>query len=77
MSEHEKSGAREGFEGVAEDVKGKAKAAAGTVVGNQRLRREGQAQQDRAESQRAAARKEAEKERAEAAADELASRADR
>lgn len=72
MSDHEKSGVREGIEGVVEGVKGKAKEAAGAVVDDEQLRREGKAQQDRAGSQREAAQKEAEAEkaRAEAAADE-------
>ncbi|MFF0490291.1 microaggregate-binding protein 1 [Nocardia sp. NPDC003482] len=68
MSEHEKGGIREGFEGAVEDVKGKAKEAAGTVLGNENLRDEGRTQQDRADSQQEAAKKEAEaeKERAKA-----------
>ncbi len=70
MSEHDKGGIREGFEGAVEDVKGKAKEAAGTVLGNENLRDEGQAQQEKADSQQEAAKKEAqaEKERAEAEA---------
>ncbi|MBF6327795.1 CsbD family protein [Nocardia transvalensis] len=77
MSEREKGGAREGFEGAVEDVKGKAKEAAGTVFGNENLRDEGRAQQDRAESKEEAAKKEAqaEKERAEARMDEERQRA--
>ncbi len=72
LSEHDKGGFREGVEGTVEDVKGKAKEAAGTVFGNEDLRDEGRAQQDRAESQRDAARKEAEaeKERGKAAMEE-------
>ncbi|MFC9897949.1 CsbD family protein [Nocardia sp. NPDC127579] len=72
-----KSGPREGVEGVVEDVKGKAKEAAGTVFGREDLRDEGRAQQDKAESQREAAKKEAaaERERAEAAVDEQRERA--
>ena len=67
-----KSGPREGAEGVVEDVKGKAKEAAGTVFGNDRLQDEGRSQQDKAEHQRDAAKQEAkaEKERAAAEADE-------
>ncbi|WP_225726308.1 MULTISPECIES: CsbD family protein [unclassified Nocardia] len=75
MSEH-KSGPREGVEGVVEDVKGKAKEAAGTVFGNDQLRQEGKTQQDKASSQREAAKKEAEaeRERAEAGFDEAKQR---
>lgn len=68
MTKHE-SGFREGVKGVVEDVKGKAKEAAGTVTGNEDLEHEGLAQQDKAESQREAARKEAEAEKARAEAD--------
>ncbi|MCP2289502.1 CsbD family protein [Nocardia amikacinitolerans] len=76
MSE-QKSGPREGAEGAVEGVKGKAKEAVGSVFGNDDLRDEGKAQQDKAESQREAARKEAaaEKERGEAAVDEQRQRA--
>ncbi|MET9486102.1 CsbD family protein [Nocardia sp. NPDC006630] len=76
MSEHN-SGPREGLEGVVEGVKGKAKEAAGAVLGNDDLREEGRAQQDKADSQREAAQKEAaaEKERAVAALDEQRQRA--
>ncbi|MEV0251557.1 CsbD family protein [Nocardia sp. NPDC050712] len=76
MTEH-KSGPREGVEGVVEDVKGKAKEAAGTVFGKDSVREEGRAQQDKAESQREAAKKEAEaeKERAAASIDEQRQRA--
>ncbi|WP_327099232.1 CsbD family protein [Nocardia vinacea] len=76
MSEH-KSGPREGVEGVVEDAKGKIKEAAGAVFGNDDLRGEGKAQQDKAESQREAATKEAaaEKQRAEAKLDEQRQRA--
>ncbi len=45
-------------------MKGKAKEAAGALVGNDDLTREGRAQQDKAESQREAAKKEAEAEKA-------------
>ncbi|MEC3957479.1 CsbD family protein [Nocardia sp. CDC153] len=77
MSEHEKSGTREGAEGFVEGVKGKAKEAAGTVFGNEDLRDEGRTQQDKAEAQRDAAKKEAqaEKDRAEAEAEERRQRA--
>ena len=72
------SGPEAGIKGVVEDVKGKAKEATGTIVGNDSLRREGAAQQDKAESQREVATKEAEAEkaRAKAAADEARQRAE-
>ncbi|WP_067824529.1 microaggregate-binding protein 1 [Nocardia inohanensis] len=77
LSEHEKSGFREGFEGTVEDAKGKAKEAAGTVFGNENLRDEGRVQQERAQNQRDAAKHEAqaEKDRAEAELEEKRQRA--
>ncbi|WP_159928958.1 MULTISPECIES: CsbD family protein [Nocardia] len=68
MPDHQ-TGPREAVEGVVEDVKGKAKEAAGVITGDQDLKKEGRAQQDKAESQRDAARKEAEAEKARAEAD--------
>ncbi|WP_063049173.1 microaggregate-binding protein 1 [Nocardia arthritidis] len=68
MPEHQ-SGPREAVEGVVEDIKGKAKEAAGVVTGDENLKKEGRAQQDKAESQRDAAQKEAEAEKARANAD--------
>ncbi|SLH75828.1 CsbD family protein [Mycobacteroides abscessus subsp. massiliense] len=66
------SGPKEAVRGVVEDVKGKAKEAAGTVTGRDDLIEEGKAQQDKAQAQREAAQKEAEaeKSRAEAKSDE-------
>ncbi|MGW1738230.1 microaggregate-binding protein 1 [Nocardia sp. NPDC001965] len=58
------SGPREGLEGVAEGVKGKAKEVGGTLLGNDELRDEGIAQQDKGESKREVAQKEAEAEKA-------------
>jgi uncharacterized protein YjbJ (UPF0337 family) len=43
-----KSGPQAGVEGVAEDIKGKAKEVGGTALGNDSLKREGLAQQDTA-----------------------------
>ncbi|MEO9223730.1 MAG: CsbD family protein [Acidimicrobiales bacterium] len=63
------TGPEAGVKGVVEGVKGKAKEAAGAVVGNDRLKKEGQAQQDKAESQREVAQKEAEAEKARAEAE--------
>lgn len=66
------SGPQEAVRGVVEDVKGKAKEAAGTVTGRDDLIEEGKAQQDKAQAQREAAQKEAEaeKSRAEPKSDE-------
>ena len=62
------TGPEAGAKGVVEDLKGRTKEAAGAVTGNQRLRREGQAQQDKAEAERDVARKEAEADAARAEA---------
>jgi uncharacterized protein YjbJ (UPF0337 family) len=59
---------RPGVEGVVENVKGRAKEAAGAVSGNESLKQEGQAQQDKAAAQRDVAAKEAEAEKARAQA---------
>ncbi|KIA59960.1 CsbD family protein [Nocardia vulneris] len=67
MTKHD-SGPREAVEGIVEDVKGKAKEAAGIVTGDESLKSEGRAQQDKAESEREAAKKEAEAEKARAEA---------
>lgn len=77
MSEKD-SGPEAGIKGVVEDVKGKAKEAVGSVIGNDSLKQEGQAQQDKAEAQREVATKEAEAEkaRAKAAADEARQQAE-
>jgi uncharacterized protein YjbJ (UPF0337 family) len=53
------SGPEAGAKGVIEDIKGKAKEVAGAVAGNDRLKDEGRAQQDKAASQREVAAKEA------------------
>jgi uncharacterized protein YjbJ (UPF0337 family) len=70
------SGPEAGVKGVAEDVKGKVKEAAGTLTGNDSLKQEGAAQQDKAESEREVASHEAqaEKARAEAKAHEAEER---
>lgn len=49
-----------GVESVAEEAKGKAKEAVGAIAGRDDLKKEGQAQQDKADAQRDVARKEAE-----------------
>lgn len=58
------SGPAEGIKGVVEGVTGKAKEAAGALTGNDSLKQEGQAQQDKADAQREVAQKEAEAEAA-------------
>jgi uncharacterized protein YjbJ (UPF0337 family) len=74
------SGPKEGVKGVVEDVEGLAlrhrakswdtvKEALGTITGNDRLEREGQAQQDKGASQREVAQREAQAERARAEAE--------
>lgn len=62
------TGPEAAVKGVVEDVKGKAKEAAGTVLGRDDLKHEGQAQQDKADAERDVAKKEAEAEAARAAA---------
>jgi uncharacterized protein YjbJ (UPF0337 family) len=62
------SGPEAGAEGVVEDVKGRAKEATGAVTGNESLKQEGEAQQDKAAAQRDVAAKEAEAEKARAQA---------
>ena len=49
MSENKDTGPEAGVKGIVEDVKGKAKEAAGAIAGKDELRREGRAQQDKAE----------------------------
>lgn len=65
----DKSGPEEGIEGVVEGAKGKVKEVAGAVVGNDDLKEEGRAQQDKADAQREAAKKEAEAESARGSAE--------
>jgi uncharacterized protein YjbJ (UPF0337 family) len=60
----DKSGPQEGIEGVVEGVKGKAKEVIGAVTGRDDVKKEGQAQQDKADAQRDVAKKEAEAESA-------------
>jgi uncharacterized protein YjbJ (UPF0337 family) len=71
------SGPKAGISGVVEDVKGKAKEAAGAVTNNDQLEREGEAQQSKAEAERRVAQKEGEAEaaRAEAEAQEAQQKA--
>lgn len=62
------SGPQAGAEGIVEDVKGRAKEAVGAVAGDESLKQEGEAQQDKAAAQRDVAAKEAEAEKARAQA---------
>jgi uncharacterized protein YjbJ (UPF0337 family) len=62
------SGPEAGVEGVVEEVKGRAKEAAGAIAGDESLKQEGQAQQDKAAALRDVAAKEAEAEKARAKA---------
>ena len=66
------TGPEAGVSGVVEDVKGKAKEAAGTVLGKGDLIAEGEAQQEKADAQKDVAKHEAQAEasRAEAEAKE-------
>ncbi|ABL04616.1 CsbD family protein [Mycobacterium ulcerans] len=65
----DKSGPQEAVEGVVEGAKGKAKEVFEAVTGRDDVKREGQAQQDKADAQRDAAKKEAEAEAARRGAD--------
>jgi len=70
------TGPRAAVSGVVEDLKGKAKEAAGAVRGDDALRGEGRAQQEKAGAERDVATKEAEADaaRADAAAHEAEQR---
>jgi uncharacterized protein YjbJ (UPF0337 family) len=74
--EHKNTGPEAGAKGVAEGLKGKVKEAAGALTGKDELKREGEAQQAKADAQRDVAAKEAEAEtaRARAAAHEAEQR---
>ena len=58
------TGPEAGLKGAVEGIKGKLKEAVGAVTGNDELRHEGAAQQDKAEALRDVATKEAEAEKA-------------
>ncbi len=60
------TGPQAAAEGVVEDVKGRAKEAVGSVVGNKDMKEEGEAQQRKADADRDVAEKEAEAEKARA-----------
>ncbi len=77
MSKSDKdSGPEAGAKGIVEGLKGKAKEAAGALTGDDRLREEGHAQQEKGDAQREVATREAQadKARAEAAARETEQR---
>ena len=63
------TGPKAAVSGAVEDIKGKAKEVAGTVVDNDELKQEGRAQQEKAEAQRDVAKHEAEAEKARAEAE--------
>jgi uncharacterized protein YjbJ (UPF0337 family) len=67
MSEKD-SGPEAGVKGVVEGVKGKAKEAVGAVTGNDELKQEGVAQQEKADAERDVAVKEGEADKARAVA---------
>ncbi len=56
----DETGPEAAVKGVSEDVKGKVKEAAGAVTGNESLKSEGRAQQDKAAAEREVAAREAE-----------------
>ncbi len=60
------TGPEAGVSGVVEDVKGRAKEAAGAITGDDSMQREGEAQQAKADADRDVAAKEAEAEKARA-----------
>ena len=62
------TGPKAAVSSVVEEVKGRAKEAAGAATGDESLRKEGRAQQDKADAERDVATKEAEAEKARAAA---------
>jgi uncharacterized protein YjbJ (UPF0337 family) len=62
------TGPEAGVKGVVEGVKGKLKEATGALTGNDELKREGEAQQAKADAQRDVAVKEGEAEKARAVA---------
>jgi len=73
----QETGPKAAVSSVVESVKGRAKEAAGAATGDESLRKEGRAQQDKADSQKDVASHEAaaEKSRAEADAKEATQRA--
>jgi uncharacterized protein YjbJ (UPF0337 family) len=68
MSGQRDSGPEAGAKGIVEEVKGRVKEAVGAVGGDDDLRREGRAQQEKAGAEREVAAKEAQAEKARARA---------
>ena len=68
MNDEKDTGPEAGAKGVIEGAKGKVKEVAGALTGKDELKREGEAQQAKADSQREVATKEAEAEKARAQA---------
>jgi uncharacterized protein YjbJ (UPF0337 family) len=64
----DESGPKAAVSGIAEDVKGKAKEAGGALIGNESMKHEGEAQQDKAEAEREVAGREAQADKARAEA---------
>ncbi len=62
------SGPKAGAEGVVEDAKGRIKEGIGAVTGNESLKQEGSAQQDKAAAEREVAGREAQADKARAEA---------
>jgi uncharacterized protein YjbJ (UPF0337 family) len=62
------TGPESGAKGIAEEIKGRVKQAAGAITDDEELRREGEAQQEKADAERDVARQEAEAEKARAVA---------
>jgi uncharacterized protein YjbJ (UPF0337 family) len=62
------SGAKSGLRGILEGIKGKFKEATGAIADDESLRREGRAQQDKADAERETARRETQAARARAEA---------
>lgn len=69
MGESKDSGPQAGVNGVDEDVKGKAKEAAGAIAGKDDVRDGGRTQQDKVAAERDIAAKQAEAEKARVAAE--------
>ncbi|GAA1212635.1 MULTISPECIES: microaggregate-binding protein 1 [Prauserella] len=65
---------QEGLKGAVEDIKGRVKQAAGSLLGHDSMQQEGSAQQDKAEAQREVAEKEAQAKEAERKATESQAR---
>lgn len=69
MTDDRDTGPEAGLNGIVEGVKGKIKEATGALTDKDELRKEGQAQQDKADAQREVAIREAQAEKARATAE--------